>query len=111
MGTNESEWKTRKKRIGPKLDAAGWRLPRGSSSADAFRSAEGVTSPPEWVGRYNELNAAAERMQELAPDPISQRKCHALARMIHNTYASWGNAIRTGWFDTHGGKFNWTDAP
>lgn len=40
---NESEWKTRKKRIDPKLDAAGWRLPRARPKADAFRSEEEET--------------------------------------------------------------------
>ena len=29
---SESEWKTRKRRIDPKLDACGWRLPKGSTT-------------------------------------------------------------------------------
>ena len=41
---NEPEWKTRKKRIDPKLDAAGWRLPRGRTRSEAFRSEEEDTS-------------------------------------------------------------------
>jgi len=39
----EAEWKTRKKRIDPKLDAAGWRFPRGQSKPEAYRSEEEET--------------------------------------------------------------------
>lgn len=39
----EAEWKTRKKRIDPKLDASGWRLPKGKSRHEAFRSEEEET--------------------------------------------------------------------
>jgi type I site-specific restriction endonuclease len=31
MTRDESEWKTRKKRIAPRLDGTGWVLPRGRS--------------------------------------------------------------------------------
>ncbi len=43
--TDESEWKTRKKRIDPKLDAAGWILPRGGVRPlhQPFRSEEEET--------------------------------------------------------------------
>jgi len=38
---DEAEWATRKKRIDPKLDAAGWRLPRVSRGVvEVFRSEE-----------------------------------------------------------------------
>ena len=42
---DESEWKTRKKRIDPKLDAAGWKLPRGGIRPlhQPFRSEEEET--------------------------------------------------------------------
>jgi type I restriction enzyme, R subunit len=43
MTPNEAEWKTRKKRIDPKLDAAGWRLPSSYPKAEAFRSEEEET--------------------------------------------------------------------
>ncbi len=39
----EAEWKTRKKRIDPKLDAAGWSLPKGRTKPEAFRSEEEET--------------------------------------------------------------------
>jgi type I restriction enzyme R subunit len=41
----ESEWRTRKKRIDPKLDAAGWKLPRGGARPlhQPFRSEEEPT--------------------------------------------------------------------
>jgi type I restriction enzyme, R subunit len=42
MTTGESEWKTRKKRIDPKLDAAGWARRRGAGSVP-FRSEEEET--------------------------------------------------------------------
>src|SRR5216684_6067066 len=46
MGTpTESEWRTRKGRIDPKLDAAGWRLPKGGKrSTKPFRSEEEPTA-------------------------------------------------------------------
>jgi type I restriction enzyme R subunit len=44
MSPTESEWKTRKKRIDPKLDAAGWRLGRGKATPPAFRSEEEETA-------------------------------------------------------------------
>ena len=42
---DESEWKTRKRRIDPKLDAAGWKLPRGGIRPlhQPFRSEEEET--------------------------------------------------------------------
>lgn len=42
----ESEWKTRKKRIDPKLDAAGWRLARGAARSlrEPFRTEEEETA-------------------------------------------------------------------
>lgn len=42
---DETEWKTRKKRIDPKLDAAGWKLPRGGVRPlhQPFRSEEEET--------------------------------------------------------------------
>jgi type I restriction enzyme, R subunit len=45
MSAGESEWKTRKKRIDPKLDAAGWRRPRGGTRPlhQPFRSEEEET--------------------------------------------------------------------
>src|SRR4051812_2775763 len=45
MTQDESEWKTRKKRIDPRLDATGWALPRGRSrpSAGPFRTEEEET--------------------------------------------------------------------
>jgi hypothetical protein len=40
----EAEWKTRKRRIEPKLDAAGWRLPKGKPAAGhPYRSEEEET--------------------------------------------------------------------
>lgn len=41
--TGETEWKTRKKRIGPKLDAAGWPRPKGKAPAPSFRTEEEAT--------------------------------------------------------------------
>ncbi|WP_437593358.1 type I restriction endonuclease subunit R [Sorangium sp. So ce1000] len=45
MPSGESEWKTRKQRIDPKLDASGWRLPRGGARPlrQPFRSEEEET--------------------------------------------------------------------
>lgn len=45
MPTDELEWKTRKQRIDPKLDAAGWKLPRGGVRPlhQPFRSEEEET--------------------------------------------------------------------
>jgi len=41
---DESEWKTRKKRIDPKLDAAGWKLARGQARQQRpFRTEEEET--------------------------------------------------------------------
>ena len=54
----ESEWKTRKTRIDPKLDTAGWRLPRGNASPirGSYRTEEEPTDhgPADyalWVDR------------------------------------------------------------
>ncbi len=44
MASNEAEWKTRKKRIDPKLDAAGWRLRKGKATPAACRSEEHETT-------------------------------------------------------------------
>jgi type I restriction enzyme, R subunit len=44
MAPIEPEWKTRKQRIDPKLDAAGWRLARGKSAPAACRSEEEETA-------------------------------------------------------------------
>src|SRR5438309_1014404 len=45
MSPSESEWRTRRQRIDPKLDAAGWRLPRdGKRSMKPSRSVEEPTS-------------------------------------------------------------------
>ena len=43
--TDELEWKTRKQRIDPKLEAAGWKLPRGGVRPlhQPFRSEEEET--------------------------------------------------------------------
>lgn len=41
--TGEAEWKTRKKRIDPKLDAAGWPRPHGKSKLASFRTEEEET--------------------------------------------------------------------
>ncbi|MBV9949764.1 MAG: hypothetical protein JOZ69_23180, partial [Myxococcales bacterium] len=43
MPSTDSERKTRKRRIDPKLDAAGWRLAGGQSTPSAFRSEEEET--------------------------------------------------------------------
>src|ERR1043166_8277812 len=45
MTNEELEWKTRKKRVDPKLDAAGWKRPRSGASRDGkpFRSEEEET--------------------------------------------------------------------
>lgn len=42
---DESEWRTRKKRIDPKLDAAGWKLSRGGGGSlrHPFRTEEEET--------------------------------------------------------------------
>ncbi|MBX3273175.1 MAG: DEAD/DEAH box helicase family protein [Sandaracinaceae bacterium] len=41
--TGEAEWKTRKKRIDPKLDGAGWPRPHGKSRPASFRTEEEET--------------------------------------------------------------------
>lgn len=41
--SGEAEWKTRKKRIDPKLDAAGWPRPKGKDKAPSFRTEEEET--------------------------------------------------------------------
>jgi len=49
---DESEWKTREKRIDPKLDAAVWQLARGQARQQRpFRAAEEETEngPAEYV--------------------------------------------------------------
>lgn len=59
----EAEWKTRKKRIDPKLDATGWPLPKGRATPEAHRSEEEETDngPADyalWIG--NEVTAVVE---------------------------------------------------
>lgn len=42
--STEAEWKTRKKRIDPRLDAAGWPRRSGPPSAKPFRTEEQETA-------------------------------------------------------------------
>jgi len=67
----EAEWKTRKKRIDPKLDAAGWRLPKGKAAAEAFRSEEEETDngPADYALWLDDQVAAVVEAKKLTVGP------------------------------------------
>ncbi len=63
MKKDESEWKTRKKRIDPRLDAAGWVLPRGGARPihQPFRTEEEETdNGPADYALWLDNNVAAQ---------------------------------------------------
>ena len=46
---NEAEWRTRKQRIDPKLDAAGWTLPRPGSTAARTEEEDTTNGPADYA--------------------------------------------------------------
>jgi hypothetical protein len=67
MPPNEPEWKTRKKYIDPRHNAAGWRLTRYKSATTALRTEEEETTagPAPRIGARGE---ARRRMGEKGAD-------------------------------------------
>lgn len=71
MAEHESERRTRKQRIDPKLDAAGWMLPRGRSKPPAYRSEEEETDngPADYVLWLGEQIAGVVEAKKLTLGP------------------------------------------
>jgi len=92
MNPSESEWRTRKQRIDPKLDAAGWRLPRdGKRSMKPSRSVEEPTSngPADYALWLNQhiVGVVEAKKLTLGPQNVltqAQRYAKGIADPIYN---------------------------
>ncbi|HVU02290.1 MAG TPA: hypothetical protein VHE30_11085, partial [Polyangiaceae bacterium] len=67
----EAEWKTRKQRIDPKLDAAGWPARKGRQASDAFRTEEEETDngPADYALWLGDEVAAVVEAKKLTVGP------------------------------------------
>src|SRR5438132_1146509 len=92
MNPSESEWRTRRQRIDPKLDAAGWRLPRdGKRSMKPSRSVEEPTSngPADYALWLNQhiVGVVEAKKLTLRPQNVltqAQRYAKGIADPIYN---------------------------
>ncbi len=99
----EAEWKTRKKRIDPKLDASGWKLPRGTSRPQVgpFRTEEEETAngPADYALWLDQRVVGVVEAKKLTVGP--QNVLTQAARYARGLDPS----VATGNFDGHGAPF------
>lgn len=66
-----------------------------------------VSNPVDWLRRMSELRDAADRMIELAPDGLSQRKCERLRTFIGAVHYSLAVSLSWDWYQQSAVKFDW----
>ncbi len=114
MAADESEWQTRKTRIDPRLDAVGWKGPKGAATSRACRTEEAPTAhgPADYalwldghivavveakkltVGPQNVLTQAARYSQGIQQSPYNFDGHRAPFLYATNGEVTWFHDVR-----------------